>query len=476
MKTAVSKHRNLPGSLSLLAVLVIILSFQASAPAQVPLTIQEMLYPGVSGVARNSEPVTVGIPLAKGQVACGNVNPASCSGMSSLGLSGATLGQFRCLAEWEDQSCKWVLVDTQATVTAGGVNTAIALTTTGTGNFGGTNLATDNGAAGTITVDTGAAQFTIKKANFNGLDTVVVGGKTIVATGTSTGLAIVGPAPGGTSCGTCTTTYTSSNDSASAAVIEENGPVRAVVKADGAHKDTAGNTYMHWTARLYFYKNKSYVRANVSLRNADNASTAVNTAYKGFTSYELRLTPALGATRSFSFGNDTATPTSGSFTGTENAYLYQAYTKHMEHVDWPSSTASFITRSGATYAQNGYQVTQGASTLLRGSAATAASKMFGDLSDSAGTGVLAGVYLGGEFWPKSVQFQSGGSEIRVGIWPDQSLYTGTCSLTPCNSPYYQAWPQHSLHDVYLNFHSTALANPQSELDRKSTRLNSSHSS
>src|SRR6185437_9355234 len=184
------------------------------------------------------------------------------------------------------QSCKWVLVDTQATVAAGAANTGITLTNAGTGNVGGANLATDNTTAGTITVDTGAAQFTIRKANFNGLDKVVAGGVTVVASGTSTGLAITGPAPGGTSCGTCTTTYTSSNDAASTAVIEENGPVRAVVKADGAHKDSAGNTYMRWTVRLYFYKGKSYVRANVSLRNADNASAAFNTAYKGFASYE----------------------------------------------------------------------------------------------------------------------------------------------------------------------------------------------
>jgi Bacterial Ig domain/YetA-like protein len=436
--------------------------FASSAFAQlnVPLTIQEMDYPGQSGIARTSDPLTVGVPLARGVVPCANANPASCTGVASLGLTGAAMGQFRCLVEWDDQSCKWVLIDTQATVTAGGINTGIALTNGGTGNFGGTNLATDGGT--TISVDTGAGQFTIKKANFNGLDTVVVGGATIVATGTSTGLAITGPAPGGTSCGTCTTTYTSSNDAASTAVIEENGPVRAVVKADGAHKDASGNTYMRWTVRLYFYKGKSYVRANVSLRNADTAGTAFNTAYKGFSSYELRLTPAIGASRSFTFGNDTATPTAGSFTGSENAYLYQAYTSRMEHSDWSSSTASFITRSGGTYAQNGYQITQGATTLLRGAASSADSKMFGDLSDSTGEGILAGVYLGGEFWPKSVQFQNGGSEIRVGIWPDQSQYTGTCSLTPCAIPYYQAWPQHSIHDVYLNFHNTALGSAQNE--------------
>ena len=97
---------------------VMLMSSLAAAQVSVPLTIQEMKYPAITGVARTSEPVTAGIPLAKGAVPCASANPASCSGISSLGLTGATMGQFRCLVEWEDQSCKWVLVDTQATVAA----------------------------------------------------------------------------------------------------------------------------------------------------------------------------------------------------------------------------------------------------------------------------------------------------------------------------------------------------------------------
>lgn len=137
----------------------------ASAQLTVPLTIQEMTYPGITGVARTSEPVAMGIPLAKGVVPCGKPSPASCSGISTLGLTGATVGQFRCLVEWENQSCKWVLVDTQVTLATGSVDISVVLNNAGTGSFGGSNLATDNGT--NITVNTGSAQFTIKKANFN---------------------------------------------------------------------------------------------------------------------------------------------------------------------------------------------------------------------------------------------------------------------------------------------------------------------
>src|SRR6185312_7162630 len=226
--------------------------------------------------------------------------------------------------------------------------------------------------------------------NFNVLDQVVVGGKTLVASGSSAGLTLMGPAAGQTSCGTCTTPYTSSNDATSTAVVEENGPVRTVIKADGAHKDASGNTYMRYTVRMAFYKGKSYVRTTVSLRNADVDTSTFNSAYKGFSSYELRITPTLGASRQYAFGNDTTTPTTGSFSGSQNAYLYQAYTKDMEHTDWSASTAPLITRSGSTYAQNGYQVSVGGSTVKANPASSAASKMSGDLSDSTGAGLLAG--------------------------------------------------------------------------------------
>src|SRR5579862_19395 len=133
------------------------------AQVQVPLTIQEALYPGAptTGLNRTQDPVTVGIPLS---------DSAGINSINQQGLSGASVGQFRVLGRWPSGNLKWVLVDTQADVTAGGQNQSISVTT-GTGNFGGPNLATDNGS--NITVSTGVAQFTIRKAAFNLFDQVV---------------------------------------------------------------------------------------------------------------------------------------------------------------------------------------------------------------------------------------------------------------------------------------------------------------
>src|SRR5262249_20039472 len=159
-----------------------------------------------------------------------------------------------------------------------------------------------------------------------------IGGTTVVSSGASQGLVVLGPDPaaafpanvtclptaGGSACATV---YASSNDPNSTAVIEENGPAMAVIKATGAHLDSTGNTYMRFTVRLYFYKAQSAVKATVLLRNADlgGASTFAS-AYKGHQGYELRLTPNLTGPLNYKIANHTATPTTGTLNATQYAY------------------------------------------------------------------------------------------------------------------------------------------------------------
>jgi YetA-like protein len=428
------------------------------APTQLPvgLTVQEALYSGVAGVTRSQDPVTVGIPIS---------DPNQITNVSQLGLNGASAGQFRVLGRWPSGNIKWVLVDTLADVTAGGQNTSIVLTT-GSGNFGGGNLATDNGSS--ISINTGPATFNIKKANFDLIDQAVVNGRALVASGTSTGLAVEGPPPGSTVC-PCSTLYTSSNDPNSQAVIEENGPVRTVIKATGRFLDSSGDAYMRYTVRLHFYQGLDRVKAVVLLQNADyGASNSFASAFKEFTSFEARLTPALGSSRSFSFGTS-GSPVSGSFAGSENAYLYQAYSNNMEDCGWidPDSTPRlypYIARTLLTnnvclstwsYQQEGYKVVH-SSTVLATGTRSQYPEGWADLTDSTGAGIMVGVYEMAAYWPKSLQFVSGGSEIRVGIWPDQSLYMSG------GQQYVQSWPQYSEHTLVLSFHSAALSTPSSE--------------
>ena len=415
-----------------------LLGARTTAAINVPLTVQETLYPGsASGITRTADPVTVGIPLPDDAT-------TGATDVTQLTVTGANVGQFRVLGRWPSGRIKWVLVDTQASLTGGTQSTALALATGGSGNFGGSNLATDNGA--TISVNTGTGAFTIKKANFNGIDSVVVGGTTVVASGTSQGFVVTGPAPGQTTCGTCTTTYSSANDASSTAVVEENGPAKAVIRASGSHKDASGNSYMNFTVRLYFYKGKNAVKVTSSLRNADyGTSNSFATAYKGHQGYELRLTPVLAGTRNYAIANHTSNPTTGTLTGSDSVYLYQGDSQQMRFRTF-AAMAACLSRPILAIASSGIRV-----------------------DGRHGHEHTVSARLGRSQRQVPVQaFQSASTRWRLYLaevpgvqW--RRIRRPRRHLARQNSqPYYQAWPQWSTHDVYLNFHNTALASPANE--------------
>ena len=422
------------------------------------LTIQAAIDSGVEAHTRIQEPVTVGLPIA---------DSVGVKDISQLGLTGASAGQFRVLGRWPSGNIEWVLVDTLADVDSGKTNNSISLGA-GHGNFGGPNLAADNDSK--ITVSTGPAQFAVRKKSFDLLDEVVMKGRVLLKPGDSAGLVVMGPTPGNTVC-PCSTVYASSNDKGSNAVVEENGPVRAVIRATGQLMDSSGHAYMRYTVRLHFYKGKGEVKAVVLLQNADyGPSNSFESAYKGFRSFEARLAPNLNREKNFRFGGAGSTVT-GAFSGREDAYLYQAYSDKMEFPQWSSpdvrnqfAPRSYIkrmlaTQSGShrtwTYSQEGCSVVRQSEHLAM-SGRSESCQGWADLSDATGAGMEVGIYQMAAYWPKSIQFPAGGSEVRVGIWPDQSLFSSG------SQDYYQAWPQYSIHTLYFNFHETAPKDPAEE--------------
>jgi hypothetical protein len=432
----------------------------ASATLHVNLTIQEAIYSGISGVSRRQEPTTVGIPLS---------DSAGIKNISQLGLDGASVGQFRVLGRWPSGNIEWLLVDTLADLAPGKTNRSISVTN-GSGNFGGANLAIDNESS--ISVSTGPSNFVVRKSKFNLLDEAAVDAHTIIKPHTSQGLVVIGPSPGTTTC-PCSTVYASSNDASSSAVIEENGPVRAVIRAAGRLQDDAGHAYMRYTVRLHFYKGKSRVKAIVSLQNADyGPSNSFASAYKGFQSFEARLTPNLSSEKTFSFG--THAPVTGSVAGSENAYLYQGFSDKMLHAHWTSpdtrshyTPRSYIKRTLAeqsgshrtwNYSQDGW-IAFHKDQIVAQARHEDSPAGWADISDCTGAGVAVGIYQMAAYWPKSLQFMNGGSEVRVGIWPQQSLFGAG------GQDYFQAWPQYSVHTLYFNFHASTLHDSDDEFAR-----------
>jgi hypothetical protein len=403
-----------------------------SGDVAIPLTVQEAVYPGsVSSIPRTNDPLTVGIPLP-------DTATGGATDITQLGLSGVIVGQFRVLGRWPSGRIKWVLADTQ------GTPAVHPIVTRGTGNFGGTDLATDQGT--TITVATGTATFTIRKAKFNLIDTARVGTTSVLMSGISPGFVVIGPAPGQTTC-PCLTIYASSNDATSTAVIEENGPARAVIKATGVHRDSAGNAYMGFTVRLTFYKGKSTVKVVSTLRNADYGSTnSFATAYKGHQGYELRLSPTLIGTPTYTIATHAA-PATGTLSASDSVYLYQGESQLMKWQDWCGFQCVTYTKD------TGYQIVKNGATVASGTD-TQYPQGWADLRDANGAGLSIGVYQLAAYWPKSLEFNAGGSDVRIGIWPRQN-----------SQPYYQTWPQYSSHDLYLNFHAAALTGPADDFLR-----------
>jgi PcRGLX-like protein central beta sandwich domain len=279
-----------PSSTSVLALLLLLPARLLAL--QVPVIVEQVLPDGVVGRTwATGEPVSAGIPFAVEE---------GISDVGSLGMSGTTAAQFRVLQrDPESGHVTWVL----ATFLAGSGPYAV---TSGGGNFGGANLAQD--AASRIVVTTGAAQFEIRKQGFNLLDRVLVDGTELVTTHTDGGVVLMNAG----------TLYESSRDAASDVVIEDNGPVMAVIRARGVLRDPTGASALDYTVRLHFYKNQTCCRAFVTLRNADLASLSA----KNFDAAWAEIPVQLAASRNVLFGFPGAGYT-GTVAAGQGAYLFQ---------------------------------------------------------------------------------------------------------------------------------------------------------
>ena len=108
----------------------------------------------------------------------------------------------------------------------------------------------------------------------------------------------------------------------------------------------------------------------------------------------------------------------------------------MEHEHW--NAGGFV----APTTDTGWVLNKDGSNADTGtSAASEAVAGYADIRGATdGAGILVGVYQMAAYWPKSLEFNHGGTDTRIGIWPRQNSRT-----------YHHAWPQWSTHDLYFNF-------------------------
>ena len=194
-------------------------------------------------------PVTAGVPFPKGMLGSDAQLRLLDSQSREIPL------QTRVLERWPDGTVKWVLLDFQ--------NQEPGVTL----EFG--NQVARNKAdsplqvtedADAVTVDTGTLKFTVNKRRFGLLDAVWhEGGKVIdrPAVFTLTG-------PDGT-------VYTSAA-APEEVVVEENGPVRAVVRVSGRHQAADGKKLFTYTVRLHAWARQPYLRIQHTFGNDSGAA------------------------------------------------------------------------------------------------------------------------------------------------------------------------------------------------------------
>jgi len=401
-----------------------------SSALNIPLDVQQLLPTGVPGKTRTNDPVSVGVPLPDG---------SGITSASQLGLSGPSAGQFRILAYWPSGQAKWVLADFDTTVLSDGVTPAMLVD--GSGNFGGPNLATDQGS--TLSIATGAGTFVVQKANFDVLHQATVAGQTFVRSG---GQGVLVRSGG--------VTYTSVNDASSATSLEENGPVKAVVVSKGALKSSSGTRLMDYTCRLYFYAGAAWVRTVVTLRNAASSQTSP----VAVSSAEVDLPLSLGSGRAFSFGRYGTSPITGTFSGSETAYLFQAVTRIAGASDgngneqWNNGVQTppmeAIDTTAWNYVQKGLEIKQG-TTVLNALSTVDATPAAGwaELYDANGKGVTFGYRWLNAYWPGGFEFD-GDANAQVGLLSKHNSL-GSISF---------AWGAWDTRELLFDFHTSGVDN------------------
>ncbi len=192
----------------------------------VPLTIANR-----DSMARDREPITSGVPFAQGVLK----NPGSVR----LLLNGVEIpAQFLPTAYWPDKSIRWLLSDFQINLTASGTSTVTLQTGVEPIPVSGIIVGDQ---ANQLTINTRVSTFAFNKKEFT-----VNGSGFEVSSGGSSYRAV--PASNGW-------------------MIEEQGPMKVVIRVDGNWNRTLSNSLNRFRARLIFYRDKSEIRIFLTFRN-----------------------------------------------------------------------------------------------------------------------------------------------------------------------------------------------------------------
>jgi len=228
-----------------LSLAVVLMAAGTTVALDVPLTMHDR-----TGHPRVNEPVRIGVPLPKGAA-------EKVETFTLLDEKGVPIPcQFTPACRWlGDESVKWVHLDFVTDCDSAAART-LTLSTDGGKNPAPKDPLVVEDDDGAVTVKTAGMAVRIRGAKFNVLDRVTVDGTDLVNSADS-GIVLV------TDAGT----FSPVNDADGTVTVEQKGPIRALVRCEGAFKDTAGNKAFDYVVRFAFH---------AGLRRVDVQFTYIN--------------------------------------------------------------------------------------------------------------------------------------------------------------------------------------------------------
>ncbi|MCE5251267.1 hypothetical protein LLG96_13705 [bacterium] len=207
-----------------------------------------------AGLARKSWPVDLGFPFSRGEL-----KDTETIGIYAPDGSPVPV-QTKVLATWPDGSIRWAHVLFMADMKPQTVDTWRMV-------WGGKKITAGEGGhvtarmeKGTVRVDTGPLRIALSGKGFRLFDSIELNGKTLSAPFCPEGFRII------TDDGAV---YDTAHDTSASLSIEEAGPLRAIVRAEGVHRAENGKTLFDYTCRVYFYAGKPWCEVEYGFTNRE---------------------------------------------------------------------------------------------------------------------------------------------------------------------------------------------------------------
>jgi hypothetical protein len=399
-----------------------------AVPLSIPVLIQEALDPDDQGVDRMDSVATFGLPLPRGKV-------FEVYGRPELAVLGSMVWQFRSLDFWDDGSVRWALVDVSSDVAAGQIQSNLKVVA-GPGASGGKNIARATPDGKAFVLNSGPLKATILREGFNLLYNVHVDEELML--GPTLGPSFYGLTTGGDILLPGPTTVVS---------IEENGPARAVVRADGPLVDSLGNEVIDFTCRITARDDSRDLEVTVTVRNASK-NRPLHTQVEAI---EIVCRTRTGNDRSVTLPRHTGIDFSMPLPPGTNIFTHQAQTDAA--TDGPGSTLwlphiPYVDENDKkTLSEQGYRIVSNGNTIHPNGDVTEWPELgWINLSGSGGA-VTVTIKNMPYLWPATLE-ASGRGLVTAGLW------------TARNSvPYTFVFQQHESRTVLFSFDSDNSADP-----------------